>query len=58
MKVVMRCKCTGMFFIKPIGCNCGWSSMDINKATRYEDTDAFRKQMQNTFGFEIEFLTV
>ncbi len=54
MKV--RCKSTGVYFQTPIGMGHGFTTMDVNKATRFVDTPKIRAWFTRNYAFELEFM--
>lgn len=55
-KIIVRCKATGVYHIRGFG--HGFITMDVNQATRHDDTPKVREEFSSHYNFELEFITV
>ena len=54
--MVVRSRHTGTFFIKPIGNDHGFTTMDIHEATRYIRDEETMRQFERNFPGRVEFV--
>lgn len=54
--MVVRSRHTGIFFIKPVGHDHGFTTMDIHEATRYIRDEATMRQFERNFPGRVEFV--
>lgn len=56
--IVVRCKGTGIYFRMQWGIANPFVTMDVNAATRLEDSDKLREDFTRRFPYELEFIPV
>ena len=54
--MIVRCKATGVYHLKSFG--HGFITLDINQATRHNDTSEVRAEFTRCYDFELEFISV
>lgn len=59
-KVAAMCKFTKVFYDARVGLQQGTNfvTMDINRATKFNDTEELRAWFKRNFEFEVEFIPV
>jgi predicted nuclease of restriction endonuclease-like (RecB) superfamily len=56
MKIIVRCKATGVYFQRTLVGHNPFTTLDKAKATRLDDTPEVRASFTRNFPFSLEFL--